>query len=111
MSNSNITNNTVKSIKTGESNKTDKPAKFLERYKILWDISEASPIIRRYFAMNFFDGVLTALGIVLSAFVYFLQNQAPNNTLYNVDSTSYKPNPNIKYCDAFKLIHYETGEN
>lgn len=44
-------------------------AKRFERYKILWDISEASPIIRRYFAMNFFDGVLTALGIVLPGLI------------------------------------------
>ncbi len=44
-------------------------AKWLERYKILWEISEASPIIRRYFAMNFFDGVLTALGIVLPGLI------------------------------------------
>ena len=50
----------------------EKPTKRLERYKILWEISEASPIIRRYFAMNFFDGVLTALGIVLGSFVIFL---------------------------------------
>ncbi len=50
----------------------EKPTNRWERYKILWDISEASPIIRRYFAMNFFDGVLTALGIVLASFILFL---------------------------------------
>ena len=52
--------------------KESERAKKLERYKILWEISEASPIIRRYFAMNFFDGVLTALGIVLSGFVFLI---------------------------------------
>ena len=57
--------------------------KTLERYKILWQISEASPIIRRYFAMNFFDGILTALGIVLAMFIFFLE-KAPqlNLTLF-----------------------------
>ena len=56
-----------------------KSAKWLERYKILWDISEASPIIRRYFAMNFFDGILTALGIVLSGFSFYLNGIPPSN--------------------------------
>ncbi|MHA1672472.1 MAG: hypothetical protein ACTSYI_02495 [Promethearchaeota archaeon] len=48
------------------------PKTRLERYKLLWEISEAGPIIRRYFAMNFFDGVLTALGIVLAGFAFWL---------------------------------------
>ncbi|MHA1744970.1 MAG: VIT1/CCC1 transporter family protein [Promethearchaeota archaeon] len=52
--------------------------KTFERYKILWEISEASPIIRRYFAMNFFDGVLTALGIVLSGFAFLVLNNPVN---------------------------------
>ncbi|MHA1585109.1 MAG: VIT1/CCC1 transporter family protein [Promethearchaeota archaeon] len=56
-----------------------KSAKRFQRYKILWDISEASPIIRRYFAMNFFDGILTALGIILSGFVFYLQGQYLSN--------------------------------
>ncbi|MHA1618831.1 MAG: VIT1/CCC1 transporter family protein [Promethearchaeota archaeon] len=50
------------------------PKTRLERYKLLWDISEAGPIIRRYFAMNFFDGVLTALGIVLAGFAFWLSD-------------------------------------
>ncbi len=53
--------------------------KVLERYKILWQISEASPIIRRYFAMNFFDGILTALGIVLASFIFFLKDEPQLN--------------------------------
>ncbi|UYP47847.1 hypothetical protein NEF87_004132 [Candidatus Lokiarchaeum ossiferum] len=61
----------------------EKPTKRLERYKILWEISEASPIIRRYFAMNFFDGVLTALGIVLGSFVIFLDNNEATSTPIN----------------------------
>ena len=48
------------------------PNNRLDRYKLLWEISEAGPIIRRYFAMNFFDGVLTALGIVLAGFAFWL---------------------------------------
>ena len=55
--------------------------KILERYKILWQISEASPIIRRYFAMNFFDGILTALGIVLAQFAFFLSGDPTKNKL------------------------------
>lgn len=61
-----------------QSTKELERAKKFERYKILWEISEASPIIRRYFAMNFFDGVLTALGIVLSGFVFFLLRNPEN---------------------------------
>nr|WP_147662772.1 VIT1/CCC1 transporter family protein [Candidatus Prometheoarchaeum syntrophicum]QEE15876.1 VIT family protein [Candidatus Prometheoarchaeum syntrophicum] len=53
--------------------------KLFERYKILWQISEASPIIRRYFAMNFFDGILTALGIVLASFLFFLDDKPQSN--------------------------------
>ena len=55
--------------------------KKLERYKILWQISEASPIIRRYFAMNFFDGILTALGIVLAQYAFFLDGKTISNKL------------------------------
>ncbi len=55
--------------------------KKLERYKILWQISEASPIIRRYFAMNFFDGILTALGIVLAQFAFYLSGDPTKNKL------------------------------
>jgi len=55
--------------------------KVFERYKILWQISEASPIIRRYFAMNFFDGILTALGIVLAQFAFFIQKEPSTNKL------------------------------
>jgi len=62
--------------KMSESNRK---TKILERYKILWQISEASPIIRRYFAMNFFDGILTALGIVLASFLWFLRGEPQLN--------------------------------
>lgn len=55
--------------------------KKLERYKILWQISEASPIIRRYFAMNFFDGILTALGIVLAQLAFFISGDPTKNKL------------------------------
>jgi len=55
--------------------------KIFERYKILWQISEASPIIRRYFAMNFFDGILTALGIVLAQFTFLLREDPSSNKL------------------------------
>ena len=52
----------------------------LERWKTLWDISEAGPIIRRYFVMNFFDGVLTALGIVLGFFAIYLNGGETNRS-------------------------------
>ncbi|MHA1718508.1 MAG: VIT1/CCC1 transporter family protein [Promethearchaeota archaeon] len=58
----------------------------LERYKILWQISEASPIIRRYFAMNFFDGILTALGIVLASFIFFLAGTPQTNEFLSLTS-------------------------
>jgi predicted membrane protein (TIGR00267 family) len=43
-------------------------SKTLDRWKTYWQISQAGEIIRRYFVMNFFDGILTALGIVLGFF-------------------------------------------
>ena len=52
----------------------------MNKYKVLWDISEAGPIIRRYFVMNFFDGVLTALGIVLGALVTHLNGTPVSST-------------------------------
>ena len=64
--------------KMSESNRK---TKILERYKILWQISEASPIIRRYFAMNFFDGILTALGIVLAQFAFYISGEPTKNKL------------------------------
>ncbi|WP_457557657.1 VIT1/CCC1 transporter family protein [Candidatus Harpocratesius sp.] len=54
----------------------------LKHYKILWEISEASPIIRRYFAMNFFDGILTALGIVLAGFAFWLTDSTMQTSGY-----------------------------
>ena len=56
------------------------PSKILERWRTYWQISQAGEIIRRYFAMNFFDGILTSLGIVLGFFISNL-NGIPANRI------------------------------
>ena len=40
-----------------------------KRWKTYMELSHASEIIRRYFCMNFFDGVLTALGLIIGFFL------------------------------------------
>ncbi|MHA1776504.1 MAG: VIT1/CCC1 transporter family protein [Promethearchaeota archaeon] len=62
--------------------KKTKPKKRIEHWKVLWEISEAGPIIRRYFVMNFFDGILTALGIVLAGFAFFIANSSLQTSGY-----------------------------
>jgi len=44
------------------------------RWKIYWDISNVSAVARRYFVMNFTDGLLTTLGILVGFFVLFIAN-------------------------------------
>ena len=46
-------------------NSKEKSQSYMEKKKVLWKIADAGPIIRRYFVMNFFDGLLTSFGIVL----------------------------------------------
>lgn len=62
--------------------KNSAPKNRLERFKVLWQISQAGPIIRRYFAMNFFDGILTALGIVLAGFAFYITNSSMQTSGY-----------------------------
>ena len=44
----------------------------LRRWKLYWEISEVSAVARRYFIMNFTDGLLTTLGIIVGFFVLFI---------------------------------------
>ncbi|MBN2155430.1 MAG: VIT1/CCC1 transporter family protein [Candidatus Lokiarchaeota archaeon] len=50
-----------------------------ERWKLYGEMTDLGEIARRYFVMNFFDGVLTVLGIVIGSFILFLTTEnAPN---------------------------------
>ncbi len=51
----------------------------INHLKMLWKISEASKISRRYFIISFFDGVSTSLGIILGYFTS--QRNAPTSYL------------------------------
>lgn len=44
----------------------------LKRWKLYWDLSNVSEIARRYFVMNFTDGLLTTFGIVIGFFALFI---------------------------------------
>ncbi|MHA1819723.1 MAG: hypothetical protein ACTSVC_04570, partial [Promethearchaeota archaeon] len=46
----------------------------LDRWKRYSEISGLGSIMRRYFTMNAFDGVLTALGLILGTFFIYLKN-------------------------------------
>lgn len=48
--------------------------KFFGRWRVYWEISEVSAVARRYFVMNFTDGLLTTLGIIVGFFVLFIAN-------------------------------------
>lgn len=43
-----------------------------ERHKLYAEMTDLGDIARRYFVMNFFDGVLTVLGIVMGGFINYL---------------------------------------
>ena len=49
----------------------------LTRWKLYVKMTDLGDIARRYFVMNFFDGVLTVLGIVIGSFILFLGGNAP----------------------------------
>lgn len=50
---------------------------FLARRKLYAEMTDLGEIARRYFVMNFFDGVLTVLGIVIGSFILFLGDFPP----------------------------------
>jgi hypothetical protein len=57
--------------------------KFLEKIKRYINISGITPISRRYFIMNAFDGATTILGIVIGAYVAEITNaRAKKSRLY-----------------------------
>jgi predicted membrane protein (TIGR00267 family) len=47
------------------------------RWKLYIEMTDLGQIARRYFVMNFFDGVLTVLGIVIGSFILFLGGSPP----------------------------------
>ncbi|MHA1109727.1 MAG: VIT1/CCC1 transporter family protein [Promethearchaeota archaeon] len=49
----------------------------LTRWKLYVEMTDLGDIARRYFVMNFFDGVLTVMGIVIGSFILFLGGNAP----------------------------------
>jgi VIT1/CCC1 family predicted Fe2+/Mn2+ transporter len=54
----------------------------ITRWKQYSEITNLGPIARRYFVMNAFDGVLTALGIIMTNFLFqFIWNQTITQSL------------------------------
>jgi predicted membrane protein (TIGR00267 family) len=49
----------------------------LEKFRIYAKITNLWPIVRRYFVNNFYDGMLTVLGILLGFFVIILKEGDP----------------------------------
>lgn len=50
----------------------------MSKYKIYYKIANVGPISRRYFVNNFYDGMLTILGILLGFFVVILKGGQPS---------------------------------
>lgn len=50
------------------------------RWKLYWEISEVGAIARRYFIMNFTDGLLTTLGIIIGIYVLYIRDQSLYST-------------------------------
>lgn len=65
------------------SNHTRKGIKgFLSRWKQYIQITELGDIMRRYFVMNCFDGVLTVLGLIIANFLLYLSGHyLPSNLI------------------------------
>jgi len=51
----------------------------LDRWKLYGEMTDLGEIARRYFVMNFFDGVLTVLGLVIGSFILFIDKNPDNN--------------------------------
>jgi len=56
--------------------------RIIGRWKLYWEISEVSAVARRYFVMNFTDGLLTTLGIIVGFFVLFTADQSQYPTTH-----------------------------
>jgi len=52
----------------------------IELWKKYAEMTDLGEIARRYFVMNFFDGVLTVLGVIIGFFVYFLDGNIPHSS-------------------------------
>jgi predicted membrane protein (TIGR00267 family) len=59
---------------------------FVARLRHYHEISQVGPIARRYFALNAFDGVLTAVGVLTGSFVGGVKN--PDTVITVVLSTA-----------------------
>jgi VIT1/CCC1 family predicted Fe2+/Mn2+ transporter len=51
---------------------TKEKREIFKRWKLYWDLSNVSGITRRYFVMNFTDGLLTTFGIIIGFFALFV---------------------------------------
>ena len=69
--------------------------KLFQRWKLYWQISQVGELIRRFFVMNFFDGVLTALGLILGYFTLILFRDFTEAIIVFFVSTSF----NISFLD------------
>ncbi|MHA1109728.1 MAG: VIT1/CCC1 transporter family protein [Promethearchaeota archaeon] len=63
--------------------------KTFARWRNYIQITELGQIIRRYFVMNAFDGVLTSLGLIISNFALFIAGTAGNVTSQSILITGY----------------------
>lgn len=57
-----------------ESSTPESMNSLFARWKNYANMSNLGPIARRYFVMNAFDGVLTALGLIIGTFILFLRD-------------------------------------
>ena len=53
----------------------------IDRWKLYSKMTKLGEIARRYFVMNFFDGVLTVLGVIIAQFILFLSGEEINSAL------------------------------
>jgi predicted membrane protein (TIGR00267 family) len=57
-----------------DENKTQEKKGLIARWKLYAEISKMGTVARRYFVMNFTDGLLTTLGIIIGFLVIFLRD-------------------------------------
>ncbi|MCP4761648.1 MAG: hypothetical protein GY870_07690 [archaeon] len=63
-----------KSTKKKQNNGTEEMKGILAKWNLYAEMTDVFPILRRYFVMNAFDGVLTALGLVIASYLTFTTN-------------------------------------
>lgn len=70
------------------SQKEEKFKKLLKKWALYSKITDLGEIARRYFVNNFFDGVLTVLGIIIGYFVLFINGTITDSRSILVPSIS-----------------------